>query len=205
MRRKPRIWATWLAKAISGDAQCLWAVWYRSTRFQYEKLPDKNESALAVWSVDHGRQVTQRVDILRREEYSQVLVERENEFELEGRTATVAGKPDVVGVRSEYAAVIFDEKTGHPKPADVVQVALYVYAFDRLFPGRVHTGVVSYRDYPEIVVPPLDVKALGDMVAKIYPDGAPQTTPSHSECRYCNIAACKDRVTEPTQVATSDF
>ena len=59
-----------------------------------------------------------------------VDVEARNRFELRGRTATLAGKPDIIA-RREDAAVVVDAKTGNESPSHAVQVMIYLYAVPR--------------------------------------------------------------------------
>ena len=59
-----------------------------------------------------------------------VNIEGQNSFELRGRSATLAGKPDLVARKAD-GAVIIDAKTGQESPSHVVQVMIYLYAIPR--------------------------------------------------------------------------
>ena len=53
-----------------------------------------------------------------------VDIEAQNRFELRGKTATLAGRPDIIAHR-EDDGVIVDAKTGHESPSHAVQVMIY--------------------------------------------------------------------------------
>ena len=56
--------------------------------------------------------------------------EGQNSFELQGRSATLAGQPDLITQR-DGQAVIVDVKTGQDSASHVVQVMIYLYAIPR--------------------------------------------------------------------------
>ena len=55
---------------------------------------------------------------------------RHRNFHLRGRSATLAGKPDLITQRDSQA-VIVDVKTGQDSASHVVQVMIYLYAIPR--------------------------------------------------------------------------
>ena len=57
----------------------------------------------------------------------EVFTENQNSFRLRGRSATLAGKPDLIAVKNGDA-VIIDAKTGKPSPSHAAQVLIYMYA-----------------------------------------------------------------------------
>ena len=59
-----------------------------------------------------------------------VNIEVQNSFQLRGRSATLAGKPDLITQR-DGQAVIVDVKTGQDSPSHVVQVMICRYAIPR--------------------------------------------------------------------------
>ena len=61
-----------------------------------------------------------------------VDVERQNAFPPRGRTATLAGQPDLIAWR-EDDGVIVNAKTGHNSPSHAVQVMIYLYAVPRRY------------------------------------------------------------------------
>ena len=59
-----------------------------------------------------------------------MAIEGQNSFQLRGRSATLAGKPDLITQR-DGQAVIVDVKTGQDSPGHVVRVMIYLYAIPR--------------------------------------------------------------------------
>ena len=59
-----------------------------------------------------------------------VNIEGQNSFQLRGRSATLAGQPDLITQR-DGQAVIVDVKTGQDSASHVVQVMIYLYAIPR--------------------------------------------------------------------------
>ena len=83
-----------------------------------------------------------------------VFTEEQNSFVLRGKTAKLAGKPDLIVKRGESGLVI-DVKTGRPSPSHSVQVMLYMYAIPRSLGhhrGIAFDGKVLYKDH-EVGIP----------------------------------------------------
>ena len=59
-----------------------------------------------------------------------VRVERQNSFQLRGRTATLAGRPDLIVDRGDDALII-DVKSCQEQPWHTVQVMIYQYALPK--------------------------------------------------------------------------
>ena len=57
-------------------------------------------------------------------------IEAQTRLELRGKTATLAGWPDIIDHR-KIEAVTVDAKTGHERPSHTVQVMIYPYAIPR--------------------------------------------------------------------------
>ena len=86
-----------------------------------------------------------------------VEVEGQNSFQLRGKSATLAGRPDLVARRDDEA-VIVDAKTGQENPSHDIQVMIYLYAvpktlekYRNLKPrGQVTTGTTrsAFRRKP---------------------------------------------------------
>lgn len=194
-RGKPYVWVTWLTKLLAGEYKCWFAAWYKA-HFKYEKIEDpERESFFAKYTAIHDKIVENRVERMRDDGWL-VRVEDEGEFRLEGKLGTLAGKPDIVGIRDGIAVAI-DGKSGKRRLSDHWQVLIYMLALPLTW-LRGHTelhGEVQYRDGAE------GVRELGDPErAKISeamkivagPD-RPETSPSSFECGRCDIASCPDR------------
>ena len=56
-----------------------------------------------------------------------VWLDDQNAFRLQGTSASLAGKPDIIAANDEEA-VIIDVKTGQENPSHTIQVMIYLYA-----------------------------------------------------------------------------
>lgn len=196
---KPYVWVTWLAKMLGGD-QCLYSLWFKA-RFKYQKREEEGEQ-LAEWNRDHARLIRDRRRDLEEAGYS-VTVEDQNQFKVEGETAIVAGKPDLIARKGDEVLIV-DGKTGRRRDSDIWQVLLYLWAIPRSRPditGRLE-GEIQYKRGDECVTVTSDALTkprLSDIVTMIKVVTAstpPSKAPSRFECQRCNIAECADRFTE---------
>ncbi len=145
-----------------------------------------------------------------------VDTEAQNRFELHGRTATLAGRPDIIAHRPGKA-VIVDAKTGHDSPSHAVQVMIYLYAIPRAlqgYRGAKLRGQVTYRDHTiRISADAVDdqfIQNLGALIRRISGEEPARRVPSRQECRFCDISAadCPERVDvdlRPEEGTTEDF
>ncbi len=123
LREHPYIWATWLAKLLAGEAHCQWAGWFRAHYQDLARPPSDFDNAQ--WILNHTALVNRERESGESLGYT-VYVENQNSFRPRGRYATLAGKPDLIAVKSADA-VIIDAKTGRPSPHHAVQVMIYQY------------------------------------------------------------------------------
>ena len=137
-RSGPYIWATWLSKILAGDNVCCWGAWLQAHHepASWDKAPGRFDQAQ--WMIRHSQALRTLASRLTAQGY-QVTQEDQNAFRLRGRAATLAGKPDLVAP-SGAAGSIVDVKTGKPRPSDVLQVRLYMWAVPRAL--EEHTGVL---------------------------------------------------------------
>jgi CRISPR/Cas system-associated exonuclease Cas4 (RecB family) len=195
----PYIWVTWLSKILGGN-QCVWAAWFKS-KHKYEKFQEQALD-LVKWNRDHNRLMARRRRELEEDGWT-VFSEEQNAFKLQGTSATVAGKPDIVATKPGQVLVV-DGKTGKMKDADVWQVLFYLYAVPKSRPdlkGEL-VGEVQYeRGDERITLTPadLDEKRMADIVDLIKVvagDTAPKKVPSRDECKRCDIGFkdCPQRV-----------
>ena len=129
-----------------------------------------------------------------------VRVEDEGEFKLEGKTADLAGKPDLVGLREGWALCI-DAKSGKRRISDHWQVRIYMFALPLAWlkgHKELH-GEVMYRDGTEAVdFGQRHVDDIAGAVRKVSDVSCPpEAVPSAFECGRCDIAACKSRHVKP--------
>ena len=144
----PYIWVTLLSKLLAGEDSCEAASWFKAQHesHSWERGPSTFDSAQ--WQIEHTDLVHDvREDLISKG--CQVSVERQNEFRLQGKTATLAGRPDLIALGDGFTTVV-DAKTGRPKDSDVVQVLIYMWALPLALPqyrGMALDGRVAYRDH----------------------------------------------------------
>lgn len=206
---KAYIYVTWLAKLLGGQQQCLWSAWFKA-HFKYEKF-EEQALDLVKWNRDHNRLMALRRRQLEADGWT-VTTEEQNAFTLEGETALVAGKPDLIATKPGHVLVV-DGKTGRERDSDIWQVLLYLFALpkSRAVAGAL-VGEVHYRT-TDITVTPAELTSarLNDVVRliKVIASGtAPPKTPSPDECKRCNIGIgdCPERMRANRRtVAVSEF
>ncbi|MCY4365694.1 MAG: PD-(D/E)XK nuclease family protein [Chloroflexi bacterium] len=212
-RGGPYIWITWLTKLLAGEVNCEWASWFKS---QHEGNSWERSSSgfdLVRWQVGHTDMLRRCAQEHRQQGYT-VTMEGQNSFTLQGKTATLAGKPDLVVHRDNLVTVI-DIKTGRPRASDQVQVMLYMHLLALVrpeFQGCAVTGQVVYSnhvvDIPNEAVDDSFVTSARDLISRVAARESASKVPSWSECRYCEItsADCPDRMEAPAaDAARTDF
>jgi hypothetical protein len=208
---KPYIWVTWLAKLLGGN-QCVYSAWFKA-HYKYDKF-EEMASDLAKWNADHNRLMAARKRELEREGWA-VTTEAQNSFTLEGASAVVAGKPDIVATR-EGLVLVVDGKTGREKESDIWQVLFYLFALPKSRPdlkGALEGEVQYARGDARLTVTPdeLTPERMADIVHLIKVVAAPKApakVPSREECQRCNIGPrdCPQRVMEDRRaVAVGEF
>ena len=93
----PYIWVTTLAKLLTGENFCEWAGWFKAHHRNWQKPPSDFDST--AWMLEHTALVNTERDGLERTGYD-VYTENQNLFRLKGATATIAGKPDLIGEKT---------------------------------------------------------------------------------------------------------
>jgi CRISPR/Cas system-associated exonuclease Cas4 (RecB family) len=198
VRKRPYVWVSWITKLLSGEDRCWWKAWYKA-RHKYAKVPDDpgREEFFAEWTATHDAIVEKRAARLRDAGWV-VRCEEDAEFKLAGAGADLAGKPDLVAVRDGMALVI-DAKSGKRRRSDHWQVLVYLFGLGLSWcKGLSLEGEVAYRDGEEPVEELTHQKkqAIAEAVRAVSSDSEPARAPSARECRYCDVAACPDRVTQ---------
>ena len=209
-RESPYIWTTWIARLLAGESHCEWAGWFRANYQDWTKPPSDFDSAR--WMMDHTALVNRERESRERLGY-EVFTENQNSFRLRGKSATVAGKPDLIAVKGQDA-VIIDAKTGKPSPSHAVQVITYMYAVPKAleqYRGIRFKGHVVYSDsqvgIPASAVDEKIVERLGSLIRRLVSETPARRVPSGSECRFCDITAedCPERVEgETLEVGTTE-
>ena len=109
----PYIWATALAKLLTGENSCEWAGWFKAHHQGWTKPPSDfdrrhlDAGAHRPGQPGKGEPGTHRLRGLYREP---------EPLPLRGATATIAGKPDLIGEK-HHEILISDAKTGRPSPS----------------------------------------------------------------------------------------
>ena len=198
-RRHPYLWTTWLARLLTGEASCEWAAWFRAHYQDRNRPPSDFDQA--AWMMDHTALVNEARESREALGYK-VYTEDQNGFRLRGKSATLAGKPDLIAVKGSDAVVI-DAKTGRSSPHHAAQVLTYMYAVPRAIPdyrGVDFRGHVVYPDgnmqIPASGVDGKFVERLGALIRRLADETSARRVPSLAECRWCDItgADCPDRV-----------
>ena len=186
----PYIWATALSKLLTGENSCEWAGWFKAHQQGWTKPPSDFDSA--TWMLEHTALVNRERESLERIGY-EVSTENQNLFRLRGATATIAGKPDLIGEK-HHELLISDAKTGRPSPSHQAQVRIYQYAVPRALPqfeGKDARGQVRYPDSyvgsPASAVSPEFIANMGALIRRLASDTPARRVPSATECRFCDI------------------
>ena len=131
-----------------------------------------------------------------------MYVENQNSFQLQGETAIVPGKPDLVVMTGDDALII-DVKTGREQPSHRVQVMIYKFAIPRALPQYEDVSIAGEVAYPARTVrvpmgalPNQFIEQLGSLIRRLGSDTPAQRVPSPQECRFCDIskADCPARI-----------
>jgi hypothetical protein len=197
-RRKPYIWPTWISPLLSGDKHCEWAAWVRAHYFYTKREETGRENTLSQWKADHARFVAEHAAQLQAEGW-EVRFEDQNRFNYHGKAATVGGCPDIVAVKPGVVR-IDDAKTGKPRDSDYWQVAIYgmlLPLVDESISELVAYGNVAYKDRLRTLSPQDILQAqplIVDRIKRTSAELPPARTPSASECGFCDIADCPDRI-----------
>ena len=208
----PYIWVTTLAKILTGDNACEWAGWFKAHHQYWTKPPSDFDTA--TWMLEHTALVNQERDSLERIGYD-VYTENQNLFRLRGQTATIAGKPDLIGEK-HHEVLISDAKTGRPSPSHAAQVRIYQYAVPKALPqfrGKDAQGQVRYPDSyvgsPASAVSPEFVGNMSALIRRLADNTPARRVPSAEECRFCDISKsdCPYRIEtgDIPEGSTTDF
>ena len=210
----PYIWVTWLTKLLVGENSCEWSAWFKAQHegWSWEKQPSTFDSV--AWQMEHSAQVTDSRRYWEDQGFV-VFTEGQNSFVLRGRSAKLAGKPDLI-VKKAGDGVVVDIKTGRPSPSHSVQVMIYMYAIPRSLgqhKGVSFDGKVVYADHeidiPASAVDSKFISSVTELILRLASRQPAVRVPSTRECRFCDITArnCPDRVDEGSgrEGVTSDF
>ena len=176
-REHPYLCATWLPRLLTGENSCEWAGWFKAHHQDWTRT--SSEFNQAEWMLNHTALLNKRKANWNHGGFD-VNIEGQNSFQLQGRSATLAGKPDLITQR-DGQAVIVDVKTGQGSVSHVVQVMIYLYAIPRVL-ERYRTlklrGQATYQDHtvriPAEAVDDQFIQNLGAWIRRLAADKAPR-------------------------------
>ena len=194
-RAAPFIWASWLARVMSGRVSCEWQYWFQT----HHRLRSKQPSSFDAlgWQIGHTRLLSE----VRREASARDIrpqIEFSISFELPEVDAKIAGKADCLIVDGSDVTVL-DCKTGNVHQSDQVQVMIYMYGlatYPQFARSRIR-GQVIYRD-ERVEIPYLPEHFEADLIyfARALATGERPLRQPGPDCSFCSIAAidCPERV-----------
>jgi CRISPR/Cas system-associated exonuclease Cas4 (RecB family) len=210
-RSSPYVSTTWLSKLLVGEQSCEWAAWFKANHERYERAPSTFDST--GWRLAHTALLDRMYGQLI-EAGQAVSVEAQNRFSLQGKCATLKGKPDLIGLNG--SGTICDVKTGQPKASDQVQVMIYMWAVPLALPKYSDVkldGLVVYPDH-EVRIPAESVDAafvqnLAGLIKRVSAEVVPRRVPSPDECKFCDLTVkdCTERVEAAAEelLTTAEF
>ncbi|MBD2302222.1 PD-(D/E)XK nuclease family protein [Nostoc sp. FACHB-190] len=190
-RKQTYIHPSWLAKALSGDRQCMFSL---HTQGNYFIPKADNDFDAQGYKLKHQAVLNQYAKELKAEGYT-VYTEASNSFWYETKAgALISAQPDMVAVRGDEV-IVPDIKTGKElKASDIAQVKLYMalipavrlHGICQIPTGQlVHQGQVSEIPATEITT---DFKRqVAELVNTMTSATTPLVTPSVHECRWCPL------------------
>ena len=203
-RRKPYFWVSWLTPLLVGEDNCEWKVWMKAHYQDLRKLPSDFDSDK--WNENHTALLTSL-----RDEYtpkvSRILTEGQTSWKIEGQTAIVAGKMDLVTFEPN---LVIDAKTGKQKDSHSAQMRIYLLAIELgAVPdvsGRFN-AVLRYGDRAvDVRGPDATFKERFYGLVKRLAGPQMEPIPSFNECKYCDLADCESRYGEsPKPLETVEF
>ena len=193
----PYIWATLLP---SGESSCERASWFRAQHESFSWLRMTSDFDLVKWHTDHTALLKESRETRESKRHS-VLTEDQNRFGLRGKTAVLAGEPDLVARKGDELVVI-DAETAKPGQAHAIQVMVYMYALLRAqerYRGLTVAGQVAYPD--QVVDIPADevdedfVSNVMALITGLAAETPARRVPSSGDCQICEIrpADCPER------------
>ncbi|MDV2989776.1 MAG: PD-(D/E)XK nuclease family protein [Dehalogenimonas sp.] len=188
---------------MAGEVQCHWSAWFRAHCTEYEKAP--SDFKQAAWMVAHNQGLD---ELCRRQAgITAMFKEEQNQFKVSRKGGlTISGKPDLITLEEGGLTTVYDVKTGAPRHSDLIQVMLYMLLLpygSPLYRGKSLKGCVVYRnaessDIPAAAVDTEFQQRVTYFLDLLSAEKPPRRSPSHSECRYCELtsADCPERLAD---------
>jgi CRISPR/Cas system-associated exonuclease Cas4 (RecB family) len=191
-RPQPYVHPSWLAKAVSGDRQCLLAS-YIQANYKVPLRPGNNFDVEG-YKLKHQENLISYIGALHSDGYS-VHTEKENSFWYKTKSgATISAQPDIVAMRDNEPMIV-DIKTGRPKATDIAQVKLYMamcpssnlHGISVIPSGRLVYGADEFEISADEVTSEFK-RQVAQIVNALTTSDVPAPTASPFECRYCPVS-----------------
>lgn len=201
-RDKPYFWVTWLTPLLAGEESCEWKSWAKGNFTNLNRMESDFDSAQ--WNENHTALLTKL-----REEYkdsAKILVEGQTSWKIEGKTAILAGKMDILTIDTN---LVIDAKSGKVKDSHVLQLKTYLLAIEM---GAVKGVSGEYKGI--LRYPNRSIKVEGKdqlfkerlfALIKTLATTEPEPIPSKNECKWCDLVDCNKRFTEQEVIHTEEF
>lgn len=204
LRKQPLIYVTWLKNFLIGDYLCKWSIWHR-IYYDYEKTQSDFDSI--GWNMEH---TSMRSEVMNHYISKGYEVIPEMSVKVSGEIATLKGKIDLIVLKEEHPLII-ELKTGTPRPADKLQVMLYLWAIKRAysrFRNIPFDGLLIYKSH-EVEISALEIdesfiKNFQKFMHEILQGEPDRKFPNKNECRFCKIADCEERM-EKEELEETDY
>ena len=203
-RTVPKTYVTWLARLLSGDNSCLFFVWFRSWHSVFRKV--QQERDFSEWRMRHTLHLHALADRLE-EQGCRIFLEDQNWFETEskGSGSIINGKPDLVALKPDGSATIYDVKTGQRRDSDEIQVKLYMFLLPlsghRRWQGVSFDGCLVYADGTEKRIATDAItdefrESVTTFMRRIVSRKPARHVPSERECGWCEVSSedCSERI-----------
>ena len=193
-----------LARLLAGDNSCLFSVWFRSWRRDYETIGDGSEQV--DWNAHRSSLIRETAARLE-QRGDDVYLELRNGFEATGSRsgARISGRPDIIARQPDGSVTVYDVRSGEHGAADEALVKLHMYLMPRsnhgLWRRSRPEGCVLYDDGTERRIAAAEIddefrKRFAGVMRQIAAEEPARHVPGTSECGRCVLTAydCSERV-----------
>ena len=185
----PTFWTTHLAKVLVGDQPCRLAPWLAG-HLNLRKM-ERDSIQLAEWKKKHTAFLKATSDQMSADGWACSL---ERYFRVQGSTAVVSGKADLIIRKTDKRPVIIDVKTGYAKESDIVQVCIEMLLMPLAWgsPQMLFAGRVIYLEASPVEINPATAQTYREPLFRLIKELAtrvkPEAQPSESTCRFCDVS-----------------
>lgn len=204
----PTFWVTQIAKVLVGEQPCLLSPWAKAWK-TYTPQPRHDQAALTLWKAKH----TGLLQVLRsRLTGDGWLLDIERFFRVEGKSAVVTGKADLIAKAKGKRPLVIDAKSGTPRDSDLAQVLCSMVLLPLAWgkPHLVFDGRVCYETH-EVPLNPEQATALRprlmEMLRRLGKPEQPEPSPGRDACRWCEVpeSICAVRYSDELAAVSDEF